>query len=454
VSASKTSTSSRDQVSHQNSQLGQQHTPDAPCNVPTYGELGKSGHIIELVRPFLAGPLGLHFFDGKTATVSSSLQVGDRLLKPPSLSASIHRVVRLPEKSLDFLSTAQLFKQVCELFAEAGFDTDVVLAATYFAFATWFADVLPAAPCLLITGPRLEAGYLLQLLSLVVHHPLPISELNRRVLVSLPMQLKLTLLINSGGLCGSSLELLRISSHHKAFLSVRDGLVDVFCAKAVFCGQSVAAQFIDESALQLRLAPFRELPVNTDRNHSEGIARNLQSKFLAYRCQYIQNVQASQFDLSTFPSETRILAKVLGAPIVDAPELQRALVPLLEKHVESRRADRWTDVQSVALEAVMHHIHKDPGGRVQVGEITRTVMGILKGRGDPTPHDPREIGTLLRDFGLVPKRRSDGFIVSLDFKASQTMHRLANGLGLLAIQNTKCSDCTEIADAHPENGKK
>jgi hypothetical protein len=80
---------------------------------------------------------------------------------------------------------------------------------------------LPFAPCLLITGSRLEADHLLQLLSLVVRHPWPISEFDRRVLASLPMRLQPRLLINQMRARGSLLELLRRSNRHRAFLSVK-----------------------------------------------------------------------------------------------------------------------------------------------------------------------------------------------------------------------------------------
>src|SRR4029077_12065157 len=125
----------------------------------------------------------------------------------------------------------------------------------------------------------------------------------------------------------------------------------------------------------------------------------------------IQDVQRSQFDQTAFTYGTRILGRVFGAPIVDAPELQAGLT--LQEHEEEIQALLWTDLRCVVLEAVIDHIHKEPGAKVHVGEITGTTLLILRGRGDPTEYDPKEIGTLLRAFGLRPKRDGEGFAIRL-----------------------------------------
>jgi hypothetical protein len=176
---------------------------------------------IELVDEHSNGSVQLHFSDGKLATISPQIEFDGCTFYPANLSRSIRQIVTLPTKSADFHSTMRLFRQPQDLFTSNGFAAVTALAVTYFVFATWFADVLPFAPCLLITGSRLEADHLLQLLSLVVRHPLPISEFDRRVLASLPMRLQPRLLINQMRARGSSLERLRRSNRHRAFLSVK-----------------------------------------------------------------------------------------------------------------------------------------------------------------------------------------------------------------------------------------
>jgi hypothetical protein len=61
-------------------------------------------------------------------------------------------------------STIGLFTAIRDVFRFRGLAEGPALLATHFVFSTWFADCLPLAPCLLITGPRPEGRLLLDLL--------------------------------------------------------------------------------------------------------------------------------------------------------------------------------------------------------------------------------------------------------------------------------------------------
>jgi hypothetical protein len=125
------------------------------------------------------------------------------------------------------------------------------------------------------------------------------------------------------------------------------------------------------------------------------------------------------------------------------------LISFLGQHEQNGRAFRWTDLQSVVVEALIHHVHKEPGAWVHVGEVTRTAIGILKGRGDATEPDPREIGPILRSFGLVAERDNGGWAILLSPARCREMHQLAYRSGLLAKREGKvqCPHCDEILDA-------
>ena len=219
----------------------------------------------------------------------------------------------------------------------------------------------------------------------------------------------------------------------------------MFAAKAVYCQDSAYDPMIDDGAFQVRLVSFREGLANHSIDN-QGVAQDLQSKFLAYRCRHILVVRDAQIDLTKFPPGTRILARVLGSPIVGAPALEIGLARLLEHYKETNQISKWTDLRCVVAEALLHHVHKESGARVHVGEITETAMGILRGRGDSTQHEPREIGTVLRNFGLIAKRDGKGYAISLD---SDAMHQLAHGLGLLAERKgaTQCTKCMELLNS-------
>src|SRR6266849_3514521 len=448
----------------QESRVRTLHSPEASLPVCTYGELFPDGGIIELVQT--AGILKLFVFDGKHGTIVPEAQFRGRLFRPPTLSQSIRRAMKFPAECINFGSTRRLFAAIQKLFVSNGFPEEAGLAATYFVFATWFPGALSMAPCLVITGPRLEACFLLQLLACLVRRPLPLAEVTRQSLCSLPMELKPTLIINAGRIGPTALVLLRTSNHRNAFFSGKDGLVDLFCAKAVFCGDTIDTTILAEGALHISLPPsWEQLPI-IDENSCEEVAQEFQSKFLAYRCHHFLEVRESQFDVPEFTSPTRILARVFGSPIVHAPALQAGLIPLLKDHEERQLELSWTDLRSVVLEAVLHHCHKEPGEWVHVGGmtggITKTVHGILKGRGDATKRDAREIGPILRDLGLRSKRKSGGVMYLLDFAVCRQVHRLAHGSGLLAMRKgeAQCQQCqsilngTKVQDGHPSESEK
>jgi hypothetical protein len=417
--------------------------------VSTFGEKFPNGETIELIKASAAEPPKLHFFDGKCAKINSEMTFAKRVFRPAILSQSIQQIVKLPEKYIEFGTTIKLFAEIQQFFAGNGVEPAIALAAVYFSFASWFADVAPAAPCLLITGPRLEAELLLQLLACVVRRPLPISELNQRALSALPMPLQPTLLINAGQLGSASFELLRKSNRHGAFILRRGELVDIFCAKAIFCESMAERDVMGEGMFHVGLQPASgQLPI-LDGKCCDEATREFQSKLLAYRCRYILDVQQSQFESTEFPAETRVLARIFGAPLVQAPELHKCLFDLLRDREEDRKAFQWTDPRFVTLEAVIHHAHKEPGARVHVGKITETVNAILKGRGDTFQCDPREIGPILKNFGLHSKRYAGGFAIRLDVKTCAGMHRIANSLGVLAKRRdaTRCPFCEEISGA-------
>jgi hypothetical protein len=157
-------------------------------------------------------------------------------------------------------------------------------------------------------------------------------------------------------------------------------------------------------------------------------------------------VLRSEFDLPGFVSPIRVLSRVLGAPIVDAPELQASIASLLQNRQEEATADCWVDLRCVAIEAGLHHCHQGTEDRIHVGELTRTVGVILQGRGETEAVEPREIGAILRSLGLTPKRDSRGFAISLSDATRRRIHELAREYQVAAVREglAACTHCTAV----------
>ena len=424
-------------------------TQDAMDNysiIYTTGELFSDGTSIDLLQDAQTGRLRLLVFDGKRCRIAPEIQFRGSVYQPAHLNDSIMQAMRLPSECGPFEKTGELFTAVQELFTGHGFPKDVALPTTYFGFASWFARFLPAAPCLLIAGPRPEVVLFLELLSAVVRHPLPLGDVTRSGLCSLPIHLQPTLLIDQQRISRSTWGLLLSSNHHTANIPRKDGLVNIFCAKAVFCEDMVYAANIGDGTFKINIPPSRgRLPIlmAPDKNK---ITSAFQSRFLAYRLRNICKVRDSQCDFPEFDSRVRILGRVLGAPIVDAPEHQANLGLLLRNYQEGIRASKSLDLRCVVIEALLVHCHEKSEEKLHVGELTKTVNLIMKGRGQTTESTPESIGAILRDHNFCPKRDRQGYAILLNGGNPRYVHQLARTYDVAAAQGIpeKCLHCAEM----------
>ena len=382
-------------------------------SICTAGEVFSNGATIELIRNSGRSGLELHFFNGKKAHVGETIKIGKKLFRPAKFD---HRVelVRLPTRSSPFGSIATLFAETRKLFVQFGFSPDVAFAAAIFCCATWFTDVLPVAPRLIITGPTLEAGLLLDLISCLARRSLPISEFTRGGISALPLQIQPTLVIAAEALNKTSIALFRASNRRRAYFSVQGDLTDVFCAKVIHCTQIADAALIDPDALHIELPPSVSRLETLDHENRETIAEQFQSRFLDYRCRHILHAQHSNFEVPGLGSSTGMLARVLGAAIDGAQGLQIELASLLRGHEEQTYESHVTDPLYVVVDAMLHHLHNNFGERLSVGKITETANGILLGRGDVTERSPRDVGAVLKVLGVHKTRRHDGYAFELN----------------------------------------
>jgi hypothetical protein len=407
------------------------------------------GTSAELVREPATGHLSWLVFDQNSSKISRQVEFQDLASAPAGFNPSILRAITLPSKCGNLRPTAELFAAVREPLTRHGFPEIVAFPASYFIFSSWFPECLPVAPCLWITGPRHESDLLLQLLRCMVRHPLPLRDVTRGGLFSLPMDLQLTLLIAQEKMSRSIWELLCASNHRNAYIPLKGSLQNIFCAKAVYRGFGYAEENFDDSALHINLSPSQGRFPILDPKEMQEIVENLQPALLAYRLRNIAKVRESMFDLPELSSGIRILARVLGAPIVGSPELQAGLVPVLREYHEESMAAHWFDPRCIAIEAALYHCHNGEEGKIHVGKITDTANAILKGRGKTTQLEAKEIGTILRSQGLSPKRDRKGFAIRLDDRICRQIHQLANSFHVAAAQADigMCTHCAEITAA-------
>ena len=144
-------------------------------------------------------------------------------------------------------------------------------------------------------------------------------------------------------------------------------------------------------------------------------------------------------------SEVRVLARVLGACLVDTPALQAGLLTLIKGRVQQAEADRWLDVRCVAIESLLAECHGDQQDRAYAGQLARTAGTILKGRGGRETFEPKLMSSLLRSLGFSLKRDANGFAIRLTDDIRRRIHTLARDFEVATVQDgvARCKHCVE-----------
>ena len=270
------------------------------------------------------------------------------------------------------------------------------------------------------------------------------------------MDLQLTILFDLDHVSRSVRRLLSASNDRDAHILWKGALVNIYCSKVIYCGNTIGNCPFGDAVLQINLTPSRGPQPILDAKSRQGIVEHLQAKLLAYRQKNIEKVRASRFDLPQFNSTMRILARVLGACLVDAPELQAGLEPVLRRYEEHTQEERWLDARCVAIESMLFHCHTDKESeKLYVGKITTTASSILQGRGLISPFEPKAMGAILRSLGIFPKRDSQGYSVRLTDSTRRFIHRLARDFDVAAVQlgAARCPHCYEIFPARKDGNE-
>lgn len=162
--------------------LHQKNSPSRKsiCPIETGGEFLPDGSSISLVRDSNTDCLKILIAGGTNDVTDSMVEYAGRTYVPPDLSEPFQSAIVFPEQSRDFASTAALFTGTKESIMDFGLPEQAVLIAVYFLLSSWLVEILPAAPFLLISGPRAQASLLLALVSCLVTRALT-ESFSRRI---------------------------------------------------------------------------------------------------------------------------------------------------------------------------------------------------------------------------------------------------------------------------------
>jgi hypothetical protein len=406
---------------------------------------------VELIRND-TGRLGL--LDSSNKKPAERIEYQGRIFVPPTIHPSMLEVLTLPTGRSPSGSTANIFSRMCTLFMERSIPEEGAKKLTYWALSTWFAELYPLAPCLVITGSRPEASLVLQLLTCVTRHSLPLADISFAGFRSLPMHIQPTLLI--GRLSPGMWKVVSTSNYPRAYLPIREGLADLYCAKALYAGIRPVVDAPDGS-FRIHLAPFHgKLPVISELTQRR-LAADLQPLLVDYRIRHIGQVRDSDFDVPALGSEVRMLARVLGSAIVEAPELRADLVSLLQQYQEEIGPGNTFNEESIAVQALLGHSHSEETDQLlYIGQLADTSNRLLKERGSREELEPKALGWIIRnELGFSPKRHAKGFAIKLTVDARRRIHQLARDFQVLVPDETpaNCTHCADILASDGAEGK-
>jgi len=299
---------------------------------------------------------------------------------------------------------------------------------------------------LIITGPYTEAIFLLQLLRCLVRRGLEIQEVDSSGFAAIVEQFRPTLLIDARHLSRRSLQLLSASYGPRTRVRYKSSVLNFAVAKAIYLGAVSGSEFSFDFSIQVHVAPSRNGIRILDERIQNQIVADFQPQFLSYRMCNSARVRNSDFDLPSMHSENRVIARVLGSSVVNAPEIQAGVQSLLENREQRIREKQFTDYISVIIEVLLAECHDRERGAVRVKEIAERAQAVLKGRGETMKLSPRKVGTVLDDLGLPRSRNSRGFRIQLTATAKRRIHSEARDHDAEPVRErtAPCALCAEF----------
>jgi hypothetical protein len=431
--------------------------PDAnDTYIITAGEIFPAGQVIELVRSAsgLTKP-DLLFWNGEKSTVGRRIKYGDRLYEAPEIDTALYRTIRLPDRCSNYDSARALFDAIGELYERhLGLLRPESRLLACFPLSTWLADRLANPLSLAICCSDEALGIdVLRLLDCLCRHPLLLTEVTPASLRSLPMHLSPTLLLNQQELRPNLQRVLRASCYPGlTFTGAAGSMVELSCAKAIFCGNDDALDALAGDVMRVPLMPSRLRPSNLDEKTRQQIADDFQPQLLSYRLQNCSKVHRSDIDVSRFAIATQPVARALAQCFPADPELAADAVQLLLPQDDEIRRERTLEVDYVIVEILLAMLHQQNHTAVGVKDLTKDVNVLLQARGEIWSYSPEEIGRQLVGLKIARKRNGSGQKVQFDRDTSQSLHRSARAYDLLSGEHSRagCTDCGEAQAVCPQ----
>jgi len=404
--------------------------------ITTTGKLFPDGSAIDQLRG-----RQLVLWQQGHAHIGSTVDCGGRTYAPAIFDSNLEQVLHLPAGAEDPGCAADLIADLREaLRTHVGLDQDSALLFAISSLATWVAECLPGPLLMNPWGPPGTETALLDLLGCLCRRALRLAEPALHELARLPAGLAPTVILTRPSERAFR-RLFAAAGDPDTYLLSGGDVVHVHCP-IIVCTQKP----VPPPALSVPLLPAA-MPRIT-KSEAQALADRFQPRLEHHRLVNHLHVANSQFDAPGFCPEARLLARVLGAALEGAPDLQADLIQALGSVDQQHKTGKSQTPAALALETLLALSHAKCLV-AHVGKITDAVNGHLETRGENIQLSPRAVGEILRqDLGLSARRRPQGYELALDLNTQRRVHRLAADHNVLQPV-AGCPRCEEVSVSIP-----
>jgi hypothetical protein len=195
---------------------------------------------------------------------------------------------------------------------------------------------------------------------------------------------------------------------------------------AIYAGENPGTHQIQNS-IQIHISPTHAAPLEP-----AAWAHNMMQRIPVHLAQYREKNLDHVCQWTWFPSrvsqvarETEALATALGQPIVDAPELRRKLLSLLNTQDEQRLSDMADTTEAIVVAAILALIRKGKE-HAYSHEIAAEFNRLREERSETARLSPERVGHVLKSLGLPTRKLSKtGNGLAFDKAVIAKIHELA-----------------------------
>ena len=277
----------------------------------------------------------------------------------------------------------------------SGIPSQDLTAAAFWILTSWFPDVLPVLPTLIVASPSSgEARKFFRILRCFCRRGVLLTELGPNGFLSLPMFLRPTLIVEQANLDRRMRGLFRAAAG--MYVASGGEFLDLRCARAVFCEQDDLDADLHDGCLRVSLFPPATAVPAFDKSDEEKLAAEFLPRLLRFRCNNFRRVSDSVFDAPAFTTGIRDVARSLGACVVGDPKLEAGIIELLSSQDTDLRASFATRPDVAIIIAMLALLHERTEDKISVTKFTTFANAALRASGEIREYSP------LRSGGAFP----------------------------------------------------